>query len=37
MADNLEYKCPCCGGALSFDTKTLNMKWKVSSTWMKVW
>nr|WP_239822526.1 hypothetical protein [Streptococcus oralis] len=26
MADNLEYKCPCCGGALSFDTKIQKMK-----------
>ena len=26
MADNLEYKCPCCGGALAFDTKIQKMK-----------
>ncbi len=26
MADLLEYKCPCCGGAISFDTSTQKLK-----------
>ncbi len=26
MANVLEYKCPCCGGAVAFDSKTQNMK-----------
>lgn len=26
MADMLEYKCPCCGGAINFDSKLQKMK-----------
>ena len=26
MADNLEYKCPSCGGAIAFDSKIQKMK-----------
>lgn len=26
MADIFEYKCPCCGGAIAFDSKNQNMK-----------
>lgn len=26
MADIIEYKCPCCGGAISFDSKLQKMK-----------
>jgi len=26
MATLLEYKCPCCGGALSFDSEAQKMK-----------
>ncbi len=26
MADVLEYKCPCCGGAIAFDSQTQKMK-----------
>lgn len=26
MADILEYKCPCCGGAIEFNSKSQNMK-----------
>ena len=26
MADNLEYKCPSCGGAIAFDSKLQKMK-----------
>ena len=26
MADILEYKCPCCGGAIAFDSRIQKMK-----------
>lgn len=26
MSETLQYKCPCCGGAIEFDSKTQNMK-----------
>ena len=26
MDDIIEYKCPCCGGAISFDSKTQKLK-----------
>ena len=26
MSDLLEYKCPCCGGAIAFDSKLQKMK-----------
>ena len=26
MADIIEYKCPCCGGAISFDSKIQKLK-----------
>ena len=26
MATMTEYKCPCCGGAIEFDTHSQNMK-----------
>ena len=26
MADMMEYKCPCCGGAMEFDSASQQMK-----------
>lgn len=29
MADMQEYKCPCCGGAIEFNSAVQKMKWSV--------